>query len=155
MSPAVSDGLKRNSAAFLESLDDAVVDHDSDHAHSDGDDRHADQDGPDPSKANGANHERDLNGSAWSRQSRVCANLNHAIATAIQLPMPTAIGEVKARADGFREQYRWLEERDVLIVNAARQEPLPKQAFFNLREKCAEPLFCTLHFRFVKLDLGL
>jgi hypothetical protein len=45
------------SRAFYESLDDAVVDHDSDHAHSDGDDRHADQDGPDPSKANGANHE--------------------------------------------------------------------------------------------------
>src|SRR4029077_10814615 len=33
--------------------------------------------------------------------------------------------------------------------------PLPKQAFFNLREKCAEPLFCTLHFCFVKLNLGL
>ena len=32
---------------------------------------------------------------------------------------------------------------------------LPKQAFFNLREKCAEPLFCTLHFRFVKLNLSL
>jgi hypothetical protein len=32
---------------------------------------------------------------------------------------------------------------------------LPKQAFFNLREKCAEPLFCTLHFCFVKLNLGL
>ena len=45
-----------------ESLDDAVVDHDSDYAHSHGDDHHADQDGPDPSKANGANHERDLNG---------------------------------------------------------------------------------------------
>jgi hypothetical protein len=63
VSPAVSDGLERNSAAFPESLDDAVVDHDSDHAHSHGDDHHADQDGPDPSKANGANHERDLNGS--------------------------------------------------------------------------------------------
>jgi hypothetical protein len=69
--------------------------------------------------------------------------------------MPTAIGEVKARADGFREQYHWLEERDVLIVNAARQEPLPKQAFFNLREKLAEPLLCAFHFRFVKLNLGL
>ena len=61
VSPAVSDGLKRKSAACTESLDDAVVDHDSDYAHSHGDDRHADQDGPDPSKANGANHERDLN----------------------------------------------------------------------------------------------
>ena len=54
---------RTESTAFSESLDDAVVDHDSDHAYSDGDDRHADQDGPDSSKANGANHERDLTGS--------------------------------------------------------------------------------------------
>jgi Holliday junction resolvase len=32
--------------------------------------------------------------------------------------------EVKARADGFRELYGWLEDRDVLIVKADRQEPL-------------------------------
>ena len=32
--------------------------------------------------------------------------------------------EVKARADGFRELYSWLNERDVLIVKADRQEPL-------------------------------
>jgi hypothetical protein len=32
--------------------------------------------------------------------------------------------EVKARADGFRELYSWLEGRDVLIVAADRQEPL-------------------------------
>ena len=32
--------------------------------------------------------------------------------------------EVKARADGFRELYCWLKERDVLIVKADRQEPL-------------------------------
>lgn len=32
--------------------------------------------------------------------------------------------EVKARADGFRELYRWLEERDILIVKADRREPL-------------------------------
>ena len=32
--------------------------------------------------------------------------------------------EVKARADGFRELYRWLNQRDVLIVKADRQEPL-------------------------------
>jgi Holliday junction resolvase len=31
---------------------------------------------------------------------------------------------VKARADGFRELYCWLAERDVLIVKADRQEPL-------------------------------
>jgi hypothetical protein len=32
--------------------------------------------------------------------------------------------ECKARADGFRELYSWLNERDVLIVKADRQEPL-------------------------------
>jgi hypothetical protein len=32
--------------------------------------------------------------------------------------------EVKARADGFRELYGWLDERDVLIVIADRREPL-------------------------------
>ena len=32
--------------------------------------------------------------------------------------------EVKARADGFRELYGWLNQRDVLIVKADRQEPL-------------------------------
>ena len=32
--------------------------------------------------------------------------------------------EVKARADGFRELYSWLNGRDVLIVKADRQEPL-------------------------------
>jgi Holliday junction resolvase len=32
--------------------------------------------------------------------------------------------EVKARADGFRELYGWLDGRDVLIVKADRREPL-------------------------------
>jgi Holliday junction resolvase len=32
--------------------------------------------------------------------------------------------EVKARADGFRELYSWLTNRDVLVVKADRQEPL-------------------------------
>ena len=32
--------------------------------------------------------------------------------------------EVKARAAGFRELYSWLNQRDVLIVKADRQEPL-------------------------------
>jgi hypothetical protein len=32
--------------------------------------------------------------------------------------------EVKARSDGFRELYGWLDGRDVLIVKADRQEPL-------------------------------
>jgi Holliday junction resolvase len=32
--------------------------------------------------------------------------------------------EVKARADGFRELYSWLNQRDALSVKADRQEPL-------------------------------
>ena len=32
--------------------------------------------------------------------------------------------EVKVRADGFRELYRWLIDRDILIVRADRSEPL-------------------------------
>jgi Holliday junction resolvase len=32
--------------------------------------------------------------------------------------------EVKCRANGFRELYRWLENRDLLIVRADRSEPL-------------------------------
>jgi len=34
------------------------------------------------------------------------------------------VAEVKARASGFRELYRWLEGRDLLIVKADRREPL-------------------------------
>jgi hypothetical protein len=33
--------------------------------------------------------------------------------------------EVKARADGFRELYGWLDRRDVLIVKADRQDRRP------------------------------
>jgi hypothetical protein len=32
--------------------------------------------------------------------------------------------EVKARASGFRELYRWLNGRDLLVVRADRREPL-------------------------------
>jgi hypothetical protein len=32
--------------------------------------------------------------------------------------------KAKARADGFRELYGWLDQRDVLIVKADRQEAL-------------------------------
>ncbi len=32
--------------------------------------------------------------------------------------------EVKARKDGFRELYSWLEQRDLLVVKADRKEPL-------------------------------
>jgi Holliday junction resolvase len=32
--------------------------------------------------------------------------------------------EMKARADGFRELYSWLDGRDILIVKVDRQEPL-------------------------------
>jgi hypothetical protein len=42
--------------------------------------------------------------------------------------------EVKARADGFRELYSWLEEgRDVLIVKADRQEP--SSSYFSRRDQ--------------------
>jgi len=34
------------------------------------------------------------------------------------------VAEVKCRADGFRELYAWLTERDLLIVKADRREPL-------------------------------
>jgi hypothetical protein len=34
------------------------------------------------------------------------------------------VAEVKARADGFRELYTWLDGRDLLIVKADRREPL-------------------------------
>src|SRR5262249_16278942 len=42
-----------------------------------------------------------------------------------------------------------------LIVEEALPFLLPNQAFFNRREKIVEPLFCTIHFRFVKLNLSL
>jgi Holliday junction resolvase len=32
--------------------------------------------------------------------------------------------EVKARADGFRELYRWVTDRDALIIKADRLQPL-------------------------------
>jgi hypothetical protein len=32
--------------------------------------------------------------------------------------------EVKARADGFRKLYAWLDGRDALVLKADRQEPL-------------------------------
>jgi Holliday junction resolvase len=34
------------------------------------------------------------------------------------------VAKVKCRADGFRELYKWLEARDLLIVRADRKEPL-------------------------------
>jgi hypothetical protein len=34
------------------------------------------------------------------------------------------VAEVKCRAKGFRELYRWLEARDLLIIRADRKEPL-------------------------------
>jgi hypothetical protein len=32
--------------------------------------------------------------------------------------------EVKVRADGFRELYRWLIDRDILVIRADRSDPL-------------------------------
>jgi hypothetical protein len=42
--------------------------------------------------------------------------------------------EVKARADGFRELYSWLNQRDVLIVKADRLEPLDVVRLFLAAE---------------------
>jgi hypothetical protein len=48
----------------------------------------------------------------------------HGVATE-RVPLSGVAGvEVKARAAGFRELYCWLNERDVLVVKADRQEPL-------------------------------
>jgi hypothetical protein len=52
--------------------------------------------------------------------------------------------EVKARADGFRELYCWLNQRDVLIVKADRQEPLVvvRLSFATEIAKLAAPTRC-------------
>lgn len=42
----------------------------------------------------------------------------------VPLPGVDRIVEVKVRANGFRELYRWLDGRDLLIVRADRREPL-------------------------------
>ena len=42
----------------------------------------------------------------------------------IVLPGRNLCLEAKARANGFRELYGWLDGRDVLIVKADRQNPL-------------------------------
>jgi Holliday junction resolvase len=78
---------------------------------------------------------------ARTERSIVHALLANGIA-AVRVPLSGAVGgrfagdivlslmgrdlcvEVKARADGFRELYCWLDQRDVLIVKADRQEPL-------------------------------
>jgi hypothetical protein len=39
------------------------------------------------------------------------------------------VTEVKCRANGFRELYKWLQARDLLIVRADRKEPLVVLAF--------------------------
>jgi len=77
------------------------------------------------------------------RTERSIVNALKASGTAaVRVPLSSAVGgrfagdivlplmghdlcvEVKARANGFRELYCWLNERDVLIVKADRQEPL-------------------------------
>jgi Holliday junction resolvase len=52
--------------------------------------------------------------------------LSGAVAGDIVLPLMgrDLCVEVKARGDGFRELYCWLNERDVLMVKADRQQPL-------------------------------
>ena len=41
--------------------------------------------------------------------------------------------EVKARADGFRGLYSWLNERAILIVKADRQEPSSRDCRWRRR----------------------
>ena len=78
---------------------------------------------------------------ARTERSTVNAQKASGIA-AVRLPLSGAVGgrfagdialplmgrdlraEVKARVDGFRELYCWLNRRDVLIDNADRHEPL-------------------------------
>jgi hypothetical protein len=45
--------------------------------------------------------------------------------------------------------------REAGLGEAAHSILLPNQALLNRREHIVEPLFCTIHFRFVKLNLGL
>ena len=42
----------------------------------------------------------------------------------VKLLNVSRVVEVKCRADGFRELYKWLQDRDILIVRADRSEPL-------------------------------
>jgi Holliday junction resolvase len=82
-------------------------------------------------------------GSKGARTERGVVNaLKASGIAAVHVPLSSAVGgrfagdivlplmgrqlcvEVKARADGFRELYSWLNQRDVLIVKADRQEPL-------------------------------
>jgi Holliday junction resolvase len=78
---------------------------------------------------------------ARTERSIVKALLGNGIA-AVRVPLSGSVGgrfagdivlplmgrdlcvEVKARAGGFCELYRWLNQRDVLILKADRQEPL-------------------------------
>jgi hypothetical protein len=78
-----------------------------------------------------------------ARTERSIVNALHAKGiAAVRVPLSGAVGgrfaadivlpligrdpcaQVKARADGFRELYCWLDGRDMLIVKADRQEPL-------------------------------
>jgi len=46
--------------------------------------------------------------------------------------------EVKCRANGFRELYAWLADRDILIVRANRREPLVVLPMWLASEIAAE-----------------
>ena len=50
-------------------------------------------------------------------QTEICMNVANAKFYAF-------VTEVKCRADGFREMYKWLIDRDILIIRADRSEPL-------------------------------
>jgi hypothetical protein len=82
------------------------------------------------SRTKGARTERSLVNAMQSHGAAVRVLLSGAVgdrfAGDVLLPM---MGRdfcvaLTARADGFRELYRWLDQRDVLIVKADRQKPL-------------------------------
>ena len=50
--------------------------------------------------------------------------------------------EVKCRANGFRELYTWLADRDILIVRANRREPLCILPMWLASEIAAEAERC-------------
>ena len=96
------------------------------------------------------------------RTERTIVNALKASIAAVRVPLSGAVGgrfagdivlpllgrdlcvEVKARADGFRELYCWLNQRDVLIVKADRQEPLVvvRLSFATEIAKLAAPTRC-------------
>jgi hypothetical protein len=63
-----------------------------------------------------------------SAELTIAATIEAAMAAsyrgAVPVPGVDRVVEVKCRAHGFRELYRWLLNREILIVRADRSEPL-------------------------------